>query len=76
MRIGDSFAIFRRSSSAIICGDSGCSERNVGPGPSVSQPASAIATASAADARSGRTRDRRFKRETPRLIGFPQAIIE
>ena len=40
--------------------------------PSVSQPASANAAAIAADAKSARTKGRRFNRKLPRPLGFPK----
>jgi hypothetical protein len=72
-RIGDSFAIFFSSMSAIIRSESGCMWRPLTAGvPSVLQPASAIAAAIAADAKSARTKGRRFNRRSPQPLGFPK----
>src|SRR5215510_2348897 len=65
-RIGDSFSMFLFSMSATMRSESGCRWRPPTDGvPSVLQPASAIAAAIAADARSVRTKGRRFKPGTP-----------
>src|SRR5262245_63598674 len=70
--MGDSLLMFFCSISAIICEESGCSERRLPPdGLSVSQPASSRVAAIAADASSGRINGRRFNPKTPPTKAFP-----
>src|SRR5262249_36310640 len=73
-KIGDSFAMFLLSISACIRSERGCMWRPLTAEDvlSVSQLASANAAATAADAKSARTKGRRFNRQLPRPLGFPK----